>query len=65
VTEEPASYGAVFSGVAAERARRGERIQRALALCERSFIDQFGEPLETENSDGADQFSAMLSARRA
>jgi hypothetical protein len=42
-----ASYGADLSGVEAERARRVERIQRALAACERAFADQFGQALES------------------
>jgi hypothetical protein len=49
VIEVPAAYGAEFSEVEAERARRIERIQRALAVCERAFTGQFGQPLETDH----------------
>jgi hypothetical protein len=69
VIEEPASYGAVFSGAEAERARRAERIQRALAVCGRAYADQFGEPLETKNGDdesrSAERISAASRSRRA
>jgi hypothetical protein len=62
VIEEPAFYGADLSGVEAERARRVERIQRALAVCGRAYADQFGEPLETENGDGDPRSAERISA---
>jgi hypothetical protein len=45
VSELPTAYGADLSEVEAERARHVERVQRALALCQRAFFDQFGQPL--------------------
>jgi hypothetical protein len=63
VSEVPASYSADFSEVEAERARRVERIQRALAVCERAFADQFGQPLEGETVTSV-TFSDGLSRSR-